>query len=188
MDLSQLLQDAKHGDRGARADLVQIAYDDLRELARAQMRSERPDHTLTATALVHEVSTRLLEQSRVPTNSRGEFLAYVFVAMRNVLITHARAKNSSKRGGGEKTVQLQEAYAASYEQPAELLELDEALSRLAEFDPRRSKVVEMRYFAGMGIDQIAVALGVSAATVKRDWSVAKVWLARELSAGMSDVE
>lgn len=188
MDLSQLLQDAKQGDRSARADLVQIAYDDLRELARAQMRRERPDHTLTATALVHEVSTRLLEQSCLPTDSRGEFLAYVATAMRNVLITHARAKNSAKRGGGQKAEPLQEALVASEEQPAELLELDEALSRLAEFDPRRGKVVEMRYFAGMGIEQIADALGSSAATVKRDWNVAKVWLARELSSGIARVE
>ena len=185
MDLSQLLQRAKQGSADARADLVRVAYEDLRRLARRQMQNERPDHTLTATALVHEVSTRLLQQSQVPSASRGEFMAYAATAMRNVLINHARAKNCDKRGGQSQKLQLEEALTAAEEQPAELLELDEALSRLAEFDARRSQVVEMRYFAGMGIDEIAASLGTSPATVKRDWTVAKMWLARELSGGVT---
>lgn len=181
LDLSELLQNAKQGDGNARADLVRVAYDDLRRLAKRQMQNERLDHTLTATALVHEVSARLLEQSQVPSQSRGEFLAYAATAMRNMLIDHARSKRSNKRGGQVKKIQLEEAFTAAEEQPEQLLELDDALKRLAQFDERRSQVVEMRYFAGMSIDEIASALDTSPATVKRDWNVAKMWLARELS-------
>ncbi len=183
MDLSQLLQQAKLGDQSARADLVRVAYEDLRRIARGQMRDQSPNHTLTSTALVHEVSARLLEQSHVPQGSRGEFLAYAATAMRRVLIDHARAKGSHKRGGRRQKLQLDEALSAAEEQSAELLELDEALQALQEIDPRRSQVVEMRYFAGMSIEEIAEALVISPATVKRDWTVAKLWLARELNAG-----
>lgn len=181
MDLSELLQQAKQGDGTARADLVRVAYDDLRRLAKRQMQNERPDHTLTATALVHEVSARLLEQSQVPSRSKGEFMAYAATAMRNMLIDHARSKQTDKRGGQARKIQLEEAFTAANEQPEQLLELDDALKRLAEFDARRSQVVEMRYFAGMSIDEVASALETSPATVKRDWNVAKMWLARELS-------
>lgn len=177
MNLSELLNRANDGDDVAHAELVQVAYDDLREIARAQMRSERPDHTLTATALVHEVSSRMLAQSHLPTGSRGEFLAYVAAAMRNLLVSHARSKQTAKRGGREQRVQLAEAMTAAREHPAELIELDEALTRLAEIDPRRARVVELRYFAGMSVDEVAESVGSSPATVKRDWSAAKLWLA-----------
>lgn len=180
MDLSELLIRANQGDEVAHGDLVQAAYDDLRDLARLQMRGERPDHTLTATALVHEVSSRMLTQSSVPTSSRAEFLSYVAAAMRNLLVSHARAKRTAKRGGAEQRVQLAEALTAAQEHPAELLELNDALARLAEIDPRRASVVEMRYFAGMSIEEVAKALGASPATVKRDWTAAKLWLASEL--------
>lgn len=185
MELSQLLQQEKQGDQSARADLVRVAYDDLRRLARGQMSQERPDHSLTSTALVHEVSARLLERSQVPTANRGEFLAYAATAMRRVLIDHARAKGSQKRGGRQKKLQLDEALTAAEEQPTELLELDDALKKLQEVDPRRSQVIEMRYFAGMSIEEVAESLAVSPATVKRDWTVAKLWLARELNGAIS---
>lgn len=181
MDVSELLQQAQRGDQEARADLVRVAYDDLRQLARGQMRDQRPDHSLTSTALVHEVSARLLEKSQIPSASRGEFMAYVATAMRRVLIDHARTKDRQKRGGKRQRLQLDEAFTAAQEQPTELLELDDALKRLQEIDQRRSRVVEMRYFAGMSIEEVAEALEVSPATVKRDWSVAKMWLARELN-------
>ena len=181
MDLSELLQQAKNGNHDARADLVRVAYEDLRRLARGQMNSQRPDHSLTSTALVHEVSARLLEKSQIPSQSRGEFMAYVSTAMRRVLIDHARSKGRQKRGGKRQKLQLDEALMAADEQPAELLELDAALKKLHEIDERRSTVVEMRYFAGMSIDEVAEALEISPATVKRDWSVAKIWLARELN-------
>ncbi len=183
MDLSELLQHAKSGDSAARAELVRVAYDDLRKLAKKQMQEERLDHTLTATALVHEVSARLLEQSQVHFHGRGEFMAYAATAMRNVLISYARAKRSDKRGGQAQKLQLQEACLAAEEQPREFLELNDALDRLMQIDPRRAQVVEMRYFAGLAIEEIATALETSPATVKRDWSVAKLWLARELNQG-----
>lgn len=180
MDLSELLIKANGGDNVAQADLVQAAYDDLREVARLQMRSERPDHTLTATALVNEVSSRMLAKSHIPASSRSEFLRYVAAAMRNLLISHARAKRTAKRGGQGQRVQLAEAVIAAEEHPAELLELNDALERLAAIDNRRAKVVELRYFAGMSIDEVAKALDSSPATVKRDWNAAKLWLAAEL--------
>ena len=161
MELSQLLQRARRGDQNARADLVRVAYEDLRLLARHQMRGERPEHTLTATALVHEVSTQLLEQSNVPTGGRSAYLAYVATAMRRVLIDHARAKGRTKRGGSLQKLQLDEALAAAEKQSGDLLDLDDALQKLSEIDPRRGQVVEMRYFAGMEISEIAVALDVS---------------------------
>lgn len=188
MELSQLLQRAKQGDQAARGDLVRVAYEDLRRLARGQMSQQRPDHSLTATALVHEVSARLLEKSQVPSSSRGEFMAYAATAMRRVLIDHARAKGSQKRGGRQQKLQLDAALTAAEEQPSELLELDEALRQLQEVDPRRSQVVEMRYFAGMSIEEVAESLAISPATVKRDWTVAKMWLARELNGGISTNE
>ena len=188
MDLSQLLQQAQNGNRDARADLVRVAYEDLRAMARREMRHERPEHSLTATALVHEVSAKLLERSQVPVESRGAYLAYVATAMRRVLIDHARSKGRSKRGGERQQLRLDEALTAAEEQPTELLELNEALQKLAEIDARRSQVVEMRYFGGMGITEVAEAMGISVATVKRDWQVAKLWLARELNQGDTSAE
>lgn len=185
MELSQLLQRAKQGDQAARGDLVRVAYEDLRRLARGQMSQQRPDHSLTSTALVHEVSARLLEKSQVPPSSRGEFMAYAATAMRRVLIDHARARGSQKRGGRQQKLQLDAALTAAEEQPSDLLELDEALKKLQEVDPRRSQVVEMRYFAGMNIEEVAASLAISPATVKRDWTVAKMWLARELNGDSS---
>ena len=188
MELSQLLHRAKQGDQAARGDLVRVAYEDLRRLARGQMSKQRPDHSLTSTALVHEVSARLLEKSNVPSDKRGEFMAYAAMAMRRVLIDHARAKGSQKRGGRQQRLQLDEAIIAAEEQPTELLELDDALKKLQEVDPRRSQVIEMRYFAGMSIEEVAETLDVSPATVKRDWTVAKLWLARELNGDISSTD
>ena len=179
-DLSQLFQCAQSGDRKARADLIRRAYDDLRRLARAQMANQRPDHTLTATALVHEVSAKLLQQSQEPSTSRGQFLALAAAAMRNYLIDHARGRARQKRGGGRRPLHLEEACVAAVDQPDQLLELHEALERLAEVDQRRSRVVELRYFGGMSIVETAQVLNTSPATVKRDWQVARIWLFNEL--------
>lgn len=187
-DLSQLFQSAQTGDRQARADLIRRAYDDLRRLARAQMANQRPDHTLTATALVHEVSAKLLQQSQEPSTSRGQFLALAAVAMRNFLIDHARGKARQKRGGGQRPLHLEEACVAAEDQPDELLELHEALGRLADVDQRRSRVVELRYFGGMSIDETAQVLEVSPATVKRDWQVARMWLFSELQQARRELD
>lgn len=179
-DLSQLLLSAQGGDDVAKAELIRWAYDDLRRLARMQMSNQRLDHTLTATALVHEVSAKLLEQSQAPVRDRTKFLAFASKAMRNLLIDHARGKNRQKRGGGERAMLLEEALVAAEEQPAELIELHEALEKLAESDARRASVVEMRYFGGLSIAETADSLGTSPATVKRDWEVAKLWLMKQL--------
>lgn len=188
MDFSQLLIRAGQGDRAARDQLIGVAYDDLRALAGAQMRDQPPHHTLTATALVHEVSAKLLEKSGAPRGlNRGQFFAYVATAMRRTLVDHARAKAQQKRGGGRSPLQLDEAMVAAEQQPEALVQLHEALDRFAEFDPRRCKVVEMRYFGGMSICETAEALGLSPATVKRDWEVARLWLLRELQQGEADV-
>ena len=185
MDVTNLLQRASQGDSQARGELIRATYGELRALADRRMRDERPDHTLTATALVHEVSVQLLERSQVPVENHGQFLALAARAMRNLLIDHARTKGRQKRGGGQKKLSLDEALVACETQTAQLLELHEALNRLAEIDPRKGKVVEMRYFGGMSIDETAAALGISPATVKRDWEVARTWLLRELQRGDS---
>ena len=181
MNLTQKLKLARNGDTQARADLLEAAYDDLRQLASGRMSGERQNHTLTSTALVNEVSMKLLSDTGVPTESRSQFFAYVARAMRNLLIDHARTKGRQKRGGGHEKLKLQEAIVASDQQCVQFLELNDALETLAELEPRKAQVVEMRYFAGMSNQEIASALDISLATVKRDWNVAKTWMLRELS-------
>ena len=181
MDLTRVLQGVRDGDEQARADLIRLAYQDLRRLASACMRSERPDHTLNCTALVNEVSLKLLSGGQVPAESRNQFLAYVARAMRNVLVDYARSRATQKRGGHLERFQLREALVACREQSGQLLELNAALERLAVVDERKSKVVELRYFGGMSVADTAEVLGLSPATVKRDWEAARTWLYRELN-------
>lgn len=180
MDLSQLIDRARQGDSDARGELIAAAYHELRSLAAERMRNERPDHTLTATALVHEVSLQLLQRSQVALDNRGQFLAVAAKAMRNLLVDHARGRQSLKRGGGRQKISLDNALSLGDEKSADLVELHAALSRLSEIDSRKSQVVELRYFGGLTIEETAEALAVSAATVKRDWEVARAWLLREL--------
>jgi RNA polymerase sigma-70 factor, ECF subfamily len=180
MNVTQLLERATQGDSDARGELIRATYDQLRLMAAARMRGERPDHTLTATALVHEVSIQLLAQSDLSANNQGQFLALAAKAMRNLLVDHARARGRQKRGGGRQKLVLDEALVAGEEQNEELLDLDEALERFSQLDARKSQVVELRYFGGLSIEQTAEILGTSPATVKRDWDVARAWLLREL--------
>jgi RNA polymerase sigma factor (TIGR02999 family) len=182
MNLELLLERACKGDALARGELIQVTYDQLRALAAAHMRDERPDHTLTATALVHEVSMQLLEGAAVKANSHGQFLALAAKAMRNLLIDHARSRGRQKRGGHVERLSLNESLAANNEREQDLVDLDEALQRFSQLDARKGQVVELRYFGGLSIDETAQILGVSTATVKRDWEVAKAWLLRELQA------
>ncbi len=184
MDLTLELQRAERGDREARAKIIQAAYEDLRKLAAAKMSDQRLDHTLTSTALVHEVSIKILDDSQVPVANRGQFFAYASKAMRNVLIDHARTRGRQKRGGDRSRFTFDEAVIACREQRDDLLALNDALESLAEIDPRKAQVVEMRYFGGMSNQEIAEALETSLATVKRDWTVAKTWLMRELIQGV----
>jgi RNA polymerase sigma factor (TIGR02999 family) len=180
MNVTQLLERATQGDSDARGELIHATYDQLRLMAAARMRGERPDHTLTATALVHEVSIQLLAQSDLTANNKGQFLALAAKAMRNLLVDHARARGRQKRGGGRQKLVLDEALVAGKQQNEELLDLDEALERFSQLDARKSQVVELRYFGGLSIEQTAEILGISPATVKRDWDVARAWLLREL--------
>ena len=179
-EVTQLIQAARTGDSAARARLIQVAYDDLREIAAKRMRAERCNHTLTATALVHEVSIRLFDDASLPIADRNEFLAYASRAMRNLLVDHARNYSSQKRGGDLPKFSFDEEMFACDEQRQELLAVNEALEKLAQFDPRKAQVVEMRYFGGLSRLEVAAALAVSEGTVKRDWDLARAWLRRYL--------
>lgn len=181
MDLTELLKRANDGDQKARGDAIAATYERLRELAIARMSDERQNHTLTSTALVHEVSMKLLNESQVPMASRGQFLAYAAKAMRNYLIDHARTKGRQKRGGDRRRYSFEEALLASDQQRDEFLALNDALKVLAEIEPRKAQVVEMRYFGGLSNQEIADTLQTSLATVKRDWTVAKTWLQKTLT-------
>ena len=183
MDISQILQSAADGDPDARAKVIETAYDRLRELAASRMADQRQDHTLTATALVHEVSMRFLQESNALPTSRGAFIAYSARAMRNYLIDHARTKGRQKRGGDRNKLTFDEAFHAAEEQRDDLLALNEALQALAEAEPRKASVVELRYFGGLSNQEVAEALKISLATVKRDWEVAKTWLMHQLRSG-----
>jgi RNA polymerase sigma-70 factor, ECF subfamily len=180
MNLEPLLERACQGDLRARGELIRATYDQLRALAAAHMRGERPDHTLTATALVHEVSLQLLEGAAVSANNRGQFLALAAKAMRNLLIDHARRRGRQKRGGNREKLSLNESLAANDGRSQELVDLDEALERFSQIDARKGQVVELRYFGGLSVQETAQVLDVSPATVKRDWEVARAWLLREL--------
>jgi RNA polymerase sigma factor (TIGR02999 family) len=186
MNVNQLLERACQGDSSARAELIGATYGQLRALAAAHMRDERPDHTLTATALVHEVSLQLLEGITVTANHRGQFLA--LAAMRNLLIDHARARGRQKRGGSLQKLSLDEALATCDERSQELVDLDEALERFGQIDARKAQVVELRYFGGLSIQETAQILELSPATVKRDWEVARAWLLRELQRESESVQ
>jgi RNA polymerase sigma-70 factor (ECF subfamily) len=176
VDLTQLLNRAKNGDDAARADIIRVAYDDLRRIARAQMHDERQNHTLSSTALVHEMALRLLEKGGVQAVNRAQFLAYAATAMRRVLIDHARTRGAQKRQGNRQQLKLDEALVAASEQSEDFLCINAALEKLAKVDPRSSQIVEMRYFGGMSYPDVAAALDVSISTVQREWKTAKAWL------------
>jgi RNA polymerase sigma factor (TIGR02999 family) len=179
-DITLLLTDLRNGDQEAASKLTPLLYNELRRLARSYMRRERTDHTLQATALVHEAYLKLVRQPSVSWQDRSHFLGIAAHVMRRILIDHARGHFRKKRGGAQKVVPLDEALAFSPGQSADLLRLDEALERLAELDPRQSKIVELRFFGGLSVEEIGEFLEISPKTVKRDWSVAKAWLHGEL--------
>lgn len=172
------------GDERLLDELVPLVYDELRELAARRLGGERSDHTLQATALVHEAYARLVD-SEVDFADRVHFFALAATTMRRILVDHARARAREKRGGGAAHVTLSEELAASPEEPEEMLALDEALSRLAEHDHRKAKVVELHFFGGLTYAETATALDISEATVDRDLRMAKAWLAREMGGSRS---
>jgi RNA polymerase sigma-70 factor, ECF subfamily len=178
-DVTRLLQEWSAGRRGAFDELFTLLYEELRRLAARQLRRERPNHTLRATALVNEAYLKLLRQERVTCESRTHFFGVAARAMRCLLVDHARARGAAKRGGEAWRVDtgLPEPAATGV---VDLLALDDALRRLARLDPRKEQLVELRYFGGLTIEEAATALGVSPATVSREWTAARAWLFAEL--------
>jgi RNA polymerase sigma factor (TIGR02999 family) len=168
-------------DERAISKLLPVVYDELRRLARHYLRRERPGQTLQATALVHEAYLRLLKDKSPGWKNRTHFVAIAAVSMRQILVERARARNAVKRGGEHLRVTLDEARIGGEGAPIDFLALDEALTRLAQLDPQQARIVELRYFGGSTVEETADVLGISAATVKRGWVMAKAWLKRELA-------
>jgi RNA polymerase sigma factor (TIGR02999 family) len=180
VDVTALLGELTKGNPEAGPKLIPLVYSELRRMAAGYMRRERKDHTLQATALVHEAYLKMLGQHSVNWQSRAHFFGIAAQVMRRILIDYARSHVRDKRGGGQGSVPLDEALVFSPERSREFLELDNALERLAELDPRQARIVELRFFGGLTVEEVAEVLGISEKTVKRDWSVAKAWLHGEL--------
>jgi RNA polymerase sigma factor (TIGR02999 family) len=185
-DVTQILQEVSGGNREAPARLMPLVYDELRRLADHYLRRERPDHTLQPTALVHEAYLKLIDQTRVDWQNRAHFFGVAAQLMRRILVDHARRHQASKRGGFQQKLTLDEAVDYSQTRDVDLVKLDDALTALAKFDARQSRVVELRFFGGLTIEETAEAIGISPATVKVDWNMAKAWLRREIGVGDTD--
>ena len=181
-EITQLLRAHVLGDADALGRLLPQVYEQLRRIARARLRRERVDHTLSTTDVVHEAFLDLMPLEGVSWRSRAHFFALASRAMRNVLVDHAIRRGAAKRGGGVRAVTLDEALAGDSRPLDDLIAVGEALDRLERFDARQARVVECRFFGGLSLDETAEALGISAATVSRDWTFARAWLHRELAA------
>jgi len=179
-EVTRLLVAWRDGQPGALDRLIPLVYDELRRQARRQLRRERVGHTLQPTALVHEAFLRLAGQSQAQWQNRRQFFAVASRVMRRVLVDQARARAASKRGDGLTRVALDDAVATGASPDVDVLALDQALDRLEQLDPRQARVVELRYFGGMSAAEAAEAVGLSLATVNRDWAMARAWLFREL--------
>ena len=179
-EVTALLARVKGGDQDALGKLMPLVYNELRRLAGLYMRGERPAHTLQPTAVVHEAYMRLAGLDRLDWQNRAQFMGVAAQFMRRILINYARDRIAAKRGG-EARVEFDVAEVAAAENPAEILAVDLAVTRLGELNPEQSRVVEMRYFGGMSVEETAEALGISPRTVKRHWALAKAWLYAELS-------
>jgi RNA polymerase sigma factor (TIGR02999 family) len=180
-DVTRILSAIEQGDPHAASQLLPLVYDELRKLAAQKLAHEKPGQTLDATALVHEAYLRLVDTAQEPHwNSRGHFFAAAAEAMRHILVDNARRKRRIKHGGGRQRVELDEAMPAPPRAAEELLALDEALTRFAAHDPEAARVVQLRYFAGLSIEEAAQALGMSRASAYRHWSFARAWLLQEL--------
>src|SRR5437588_490929 len=178
--VTQLLQQWSHGDDAALVKLTPLVYAELRRLAHHYMEGERPNHTLQTTALVNEAYLRLADQTTPNWQSRAHFFAVAARGMRRILVSYARSNRAQKRGGGAARIELDEAAILSPEQSIEIIDLHEALERLATLDSRKGQVVELKYFGGLNYDEIAEVLNISPVTVRRDWEFAKLWLYTEL--------
>lgn len=181
--VTQLLVNWSNGDQQAVEALMPLVYGELRRLAAAYLRRERPDHTLQSTALVHEAFMRLVDQRDVHWKSRAHFYGIAAQMIRRILVDHARSQHAGKRGSGAIKLALDEAHALSVPQELDLLRLDDALNQLAALDERQSRVVELRFFTGLSVEETAEVMNISPATVKREWSSARAWLFREMTRG-----
>ena len=180
-DVDALLAELDVDNDKALAELVVLLYSELRRLASSYLRRERSDHTLQTTALVHEAYLRLANQKKVVWKNREQFMGVAAQLMRRILVDYSRGHGAQKRGGGLEKVFLEEAAIVSPGKASDVIALDEALTRLAEFDREQAQLVEMRFFGGLSLEEAAGALGVSRTTAKRNWNLSKAWLARELS-------
>jgi len=182
VDISEVLRASNDGDEDTINRILPLVYDELRRQAHHFLRLERPGHTLQTTALIHEAYIKLIEQRNVGWENRSHFFAISARMMRHILVDYARTKHRRKRGGHAEHIPLEEAVLPGRDmQRVDMLALDEALERLAEIDPQQARIVEMRYFAGMSVAEIAEVLEVSKSTVSRDWNVARAWLRFELT-------
>jgi RNA polymerase sigma-70 factor, ECF subfamily len=184
-EITQLLVEWSEGSQAALDKLYPLVYGELRRLAHGYLRRERKGHTLQTTALINEAYLRLVDQNHVHWAGRSHFFGISAQIMRRILIDHARRYDYAKRGGGAQRISLDEAAAVAKDRAGALLLLDEALNRLAEMDPRRSQVVELRYFGGLNNEEIAGVLKISENTVTRDWNMARAWLYQELSGSVT---
>jgi RNA polymerase sigma-70 factor (ECF subfamily) len=187
-DVTQLLRRLKEGDHNAESSLISAVYTDLRRIARQHLARERTGHTLQPTALVHETYLKLVNQTEADWKDRAHFFHVASRIMRNILVDHARSRLAEKRGGNQATIALDEAFVFLPERSEVLVALDKAIDELSRKDGRTSQVVELRFFAGLSIDEVAEVLGTSGRTVKREWKLGKAWLKARLEAcGISEV-
>jgi RNA polymerase sigma factor (TIGR02999 family) len=180
-DVTRLLADWGHGDERALEELMPLVYGELRRLAGSYLRRERLDHTLQSTALVHEAFIRMVQQRDVEWKNRAHFYGIAAQMIRRILVDHARTRQAEKRGSGAMKLELDDAIASPEQKDPDVLELDTALEKLAKRDERQSRIVELRFFAGLSVEETAEVMQLSAATVKREWSFARAWLFREMS-------
>jgi len=179
--ITLLLKRLRNGDREAESELLPIVYKHLHSLAQKQFRNERPGHTLQPTALVSELYIRLIRDTSIDWQSRGHFFAIAAQTIRRILVDHARSVNAQRRPNPQKRITVDDVMLYSDDHTQEILMIDDALTKLAEWDARQAKVVELRFFAGLSIEETANALGVAERTVKRDWTLARAWLSTVLS-------
>jgi RNA polymerase sigma factor (TIGR02999 family) len=185
LEFRRLLDEASGGSQEALARLMPLVYEELRRMASGYLRRERRGHTLQTTALVHEAYLRLVGQDDLSFENRAHFRAIAARTMRRILVEHARARGAAKRGGSRKRVTLEDTLALAPSPRLDLQALDEALERLAALDAQQARIVELRFFAGLTVEETAEAVGLSPATIKREWAMARAWLRRELARGRS---
>jgi len=179
--VTQLLHQLSGGNRQAVDELTPLVYNELKRIAGGQLRSERPGHTLQATALVHEAYLKLVDQRDTSWQNRAHFFGVAAQVMRRILLDYAKGRRREKRGGGIAAATLDEALVVGDDRTSDLIEIDEVLTRLEKLDERQAKVVELRFFGGLSVEETAEAMGISEPTVKREWAMARAWLHRELA-------